>query len=155
MLLCLPLCSGLLPSHQVVIHRFLYSLGIAKTVGSCDWVGAPLGICAATYWVFRVMLQNCLLQSTCLSSLCSSEGGSCPGFVSYSHPDVKVCPPTVLFLMQIIKDFLNYTLEERSEDLPSEVLLTTLWSLCVAIFSVGGMIGSFSVGLFVNRFGRY
>ncbi|XP_038175601.1 solute carrier family 2, facilitated glucose transporter member 3 [Arvicola amphibius] len=54
----------------------------------------------------------------------------------------------------IIKDFLNYTLEERSEDLPSEVLLTTLWSLCVAIFSVGGMIGSFSVGLFVNRFGR-
>lgn len=54
----------------------------------------------------------------------------------------------------IIKDFLNYTLEERSEDLPSEMLLTTLWSLCVAIFSVGGMIGSFSVGLFVNRFGR-
>lgn len=63
--------------------------------------------------------------------------------------------PPVHFLMQIIKDFLNYTLEERSEDLPSEVLLTTLWSLCVAIFSVGGMIGSFSVGLFVNRFGRY
>lgn len=57
--------------------------------------------------------------------------------------------------MQIIKDFLNYTLEERLEDLPSEGLLTTLWSLCVAIFSVGGMIGSFSVGLFVNRFGRY
>lgn len=54
----------------------------------------------------------------------------------------------------LIKDFLNYTLEERSEDLPSEVLLTTLWSLCVAIFSIGGMIGSFSVGLFVNRFGR-
>lgn len=54
----------------------------------------------------------------------------------------------------LIKDFLNYTLEERLEDLPSEVLLTTLWSLCVAIFSVGGMIGSFSVGLFVNRFGR-
>lgn len=77
------------------------------------------------------------------------------GFVSYSHPDVTGCPPTVHFIMQIIKDFLNYTLEERSEDPPSEVLLTTLWSLCVAIFSVGGMIGSFSVGLFVNRFGRY
>ncbi|XP_051011257.1 solute carrier family 2, facilitated glucose transporter member 3 [Acomys russatus] len=56
--------------------------------------------------------------------------------------------------MQIIKDFLNYTLEERFEDLPSEVLLTTLWSLCVAIFSVGGMVGSFSVGLFADRFGR-
>ncbi|CAD7666691.1 unnamed protein product [Nyctereutes procyonoides] len=47
----------------------------------------------------------------------------------------------------IIKDFLNYTLEEKSENLPTEVLLTSLWSLSVAIFSVGGMIGSFSVGL--------
>ncbi|XP_077871413.1 solute carrier family 2, facilitated glucose transporter member 3 isoform X2 [Ictidomys tridecemlineatus] len=55
----------------------------------------------------------------------------------------------------IIKDFLNYTLEERLEDIPSKTLLTTLWSLSVAIFSVGGMMGSFSVGLFVNRFGRY
>ncbi|XP_035585043.1 solute carrier family 2, facilitated glucose transporter member 3 isoform X1 [Zalophus californianus] len=54
----------------------------------------------------------------------------------------------------IIKDFLNYTLEETLSDRPTEVLLTSLWSLSVAIFSVGGMIGSFSVGLFVNRFGR-
>ncbi|XP_037702566.1 solute carrier family 2, facilitated glucose transporter member 3 [Choloepus didactylus] len=54
----------------------------------------------------------------------------------------------------IIKDFLNYTLEENMENRPSEVLLTSLWSLAVAVFSVGGMIGSFSVGLFVNRFGR-
>ncbi|XP_037023748.2 solute carrier family 2, facilitated glucose transporter member 3 isoform X1 [Artibeus jamaicensis] len=54
----------------------------------------------------------------------------------------------------IIKDFINYTLEEGLENPPSEELLTSLWSLSVAIFSVGGMIGSFSVGLFVNRFGR-
>lgn len=54
----------------------------------------------------------------------------------------------------IIKDFINYTLEEKLETPPNEVLLTSLWSLSVAIFSVGGMIGSFSVGLFVNRFGR-
>lgn len=54
----------------------------------------------------------------------------------------------------IIKDFINYTLEESFENPPSEELLTSLWSLSVAIFSVGGMIGSFSVGLFVNRFGR-
>ncbi|KAK1341423.1 hypothetical protein QTO34_017829 [Cnephaeus nilssonii] len=54
----------------------------------------------------------------------------------------------------IIKDFINYTLEEQLENVPSDVLLTSLWSLSVAIFSVGGMIGSFSVGLFVNRFGR-
>lgn len=54
----------------------------------------------------------------------------------------------------IIKDFINYTLEDQLENIPSDVLLTSLWSLSVAIFSVGGMIGSFSVGLFVNRFGR-
>ncbi|XP_073932227.1 solute carrier family 2, facilitated glucose transporter member 3 isoform X1 [Castor canadensis] len=54
----------------------------------------------------------------------------------------------------IIKDFINYTLEEKLEDLPTVGLITALWSLSVAIFSVGGMIGSFSVGLFVNRFGR-
>lgn len=54
----------------------------------------------------------------------------------------------------IIRDFINYTLEEHLENIPSDVLLTSLWSLSVAIFSVGGMIGSFSVGLFVNRFGR-
>ncbi|KAK2505717.1 hypothetical protein MC885_019537 [Smutsia gigantea] len=54
----------------------------------------------------------------------------------------------------IIKDFLNYTLEDKLSKPPTEVLLTSLWSLSVAIFSVGGMIGSFSVGLFVNRFGR-
>lgn len=61
-----------------------------------------------------------------------------------------VFSPTTHFNWQIIKDFLNYTLEERSETPPSSVLLTSLWSLSVAIFSVGGMIGSFSVGLFVN-----
>ncbi|XP_070691069.1 solute carrier family 2, facilitated glucose transporter member 3 [Pempheris klunzingeri] len=31
---------------------------------------------------------------------------------------------------------------------------TMVWSFSVAIFSVGGMIGSFSVGAIVNRFGR-
>nr|XP_037844254.1 solute carrier family 2, facilitated glucose transporter member 3-like isoform X2 [Chlorocebus sabaeus]XP_037844255.1 solute carrier family 2, facilitated glucose transporter member 3-like isoform X2 [Chlorocebus sabaeus] len=55
---------------------------------------------------------------------------------------------------RIIKEFINKSLIEKANVLPSEVLLTSLWSLSVAIFSVGGMIGSFSVGLFVNRFGR-
>ncbi|KFO22060.1 solute carrier family 2, facilitated glucose transporter member 3 isoform X2 [Fukomys damarensis] len=54
----------------------------------------------------------------------------------------------------IIRKFLNSTLSQKLSEPPSPGLLTTLWSLSVAIFSVGGMIGSFSVGLFVNRFGR-
>lgn len=54
----------------------------------------------------------------------------------------------------IIKKFLNESLTNRLGEMPSEVTITSLWSLSVAIFSIGGMIGSFSVGLFVNRFGR-
>ncbi|XP_067387075.1 solute carrier family 2, facilitated glucose transporter member 3 [Emydura macquarii macquarii] len=55
---------------------------------------------------------------------------------------------------KIIQTFFNKTLESRRKTTTSSELLTSLWSLAVAIFSVGGMIGSFSVGLFVNRFGR-
>ncbi|XP_078110276.1 solute carrier family 2, facilitated glucose transporter member 1-like [Sander vitreus] len=54
----------------------------------------------------------------------------------------------------IIESFYNETWSGRfSEPIP-QTALTALWSLSVAIFSVGGMFGSFSVGLFVNRFGR-
>uniref|UniRef100_A0A8D0EFT2 Solute carrier family 2, facilitated glucose transporter member 3 n=1 Tax=Salvator merianae TaxID=96440 RepID=A0A8D0EFT2_SALMN len=55
---------------------------------------------------------------------------------------------------EILQSFINETWIERTGAPISQNLLTSLWSLSVAIFSVGGMIGSFSVGLFVNRFGR-
>ncbi|KAJ7329702.1 hypothetical protein JRQ81_015876 [Phrynocephalus forsythii] len=55
---------------------------------------------------------------------------------------------------EIIKGFFNDTWIERTGTPMSLTLLTSLWSLSVSIFSVGGMVGSFSVGLFVNRFGR-
>ncbi|KAJ6668504.1 hypothetical protein lerEdw1_011986 [Lerista edwardsae] len=55
---------------------------------------------------------------------------------------------------EIIKEFLNETWIERTNGPIPSNLLTLLWSISVSIFTVGGMIGSFSVGLFVNRFGR-
>ncbi|MBN3307716.1 GTR1 protein, partial [Amia calva] len=55
---------------------------------------------------------------------------------------------------KIIETFYNETWYDRYNETISETTLTTLWSLSVAIFSVGGIFGSFSVGLFVNRFGR-
>ncbi|KGL82627.1 Solute carrier family 2, facilitated glucose transporter member 1, partial [Tinamus guttatus] len=55
---------------------------------------------------------------------------------------------------QVIEDFYNRTWLYRYDEPITPATLTTLWSLSVAIFSVGGMVGSFSVGLFVNRFGR-
>ncbi|XP_053174322.1 solute carrier family 2, facilitated glucose transporter member 1-like [Scomber japonicus] len=54
----------------------------------------------------------------------------------------------------IIENFYNETWTSRFSEPISQTTLTALWSVSVAIFSVGGMFGSFSVGLFVNRFGR-
>ncbi|KAM6924673.1 solute carrier family 2, facilitated glucose transporter member 1-like [Xenentodon cancila] len=54
----------------------------------------------------------------------------------------------------IIESFYNETWISRFSEPISQSTLTALWSLSVAIFSMGGMLGSFSVGLFVNRFGR-
>ncbi|OBS78815.1 hypothetical protein A6R68_18805 [Neotoma lepida] len=58
------------------------------------------------------------------------------------------------WMLKVIEEFYNQTWAHRYGEPIQPTTLTTLWSLSVAIFSVGGMIGSFSVGLFVNRFGR-
>uniref|UniRef100_A0A665W6T8 Solute carrier family 2, facilitated glucose transporter member 1-like n=1 Tax=Echeneis naucrates TaxID=173247 RepID=A0A665W6T8_ECHNA len=49
--------------------------------------------------------------------------------------------------------FQNVSLERYGEPF-SPGTNTMVWSFSVAIFSVGGMIGSFSVGAMVNKFGR-
>lgn len=55
---------------------------------------------------------------------------------------------------KVIEEFYNETWSHRYGEPILSTTLTTLWSFSVSIFSVGGMIGSSSVGLFVNRFGR-
>ncbi|XP_061530448.1 LOW QUALITY PROTEIN: solute carrier family 2, facilitated glucose transporter member 3 [Phycodurus eques] len=49
--------------------------------------------------------------------------------------------------------FQNVSLERFNEPF-SPGATTMVWSFAVAIFSVGGMVGSFSVGAMVNKFGR-
>ncbi|KAM7421006.1 hypothetical protein PAMA_015279 [Pampus argenteus] len=49
--------------------------------------------------------------------------------------------------------FHNVSMERFGEPFSSDAI-TIVWSFAVAIFSVGGMIGSFSVGAMVNKFGR-
>ncbi|XP_049587601.1 solute carrier family 2, facilitated glucose transporter member 3 [Syngnathus scovelli] len=49
--------------------------------------------------------------------------------------------------------FQNVSLERFDEPF-SPGVTTIVWSFAVAIFSVGGMFGSFSVGAMVNKFGR-
>ncbi|XP_047438116.1 solute carrier family 2, facilitated glucose transporter member 1 [Mugil cephalus] len=55
---------------------------------------------------------------------------------------------------KIIEKFINETWFERYNEPISKTSLTAVWSISVSIFSVGGIFGSFSVGLFVNRLGR-
>ncbi|KAG7269331.1 hypothetical protein CRUP_006689 [Coryphaenoides rupestris] len=49
--------------------------------------------------------------------------------------------------------FQNVSMERYGEPFSPDSN-TMVWSFAVAIFSVGGMIGSFSVGAMVNKFGR-
>ncbi|XP_077581764.1 solute carrier family 2, facilitated glucose transporter member 1 [Stigmatopora nigra] len=55
---------------------------------------------------------------------------------------------------EVIENFINATWQERYQEKIKDNTLKAIWSIAVAIFSVGGIFGSFSVGVFVNRFGR-
>lgn len=55
---------------------------------------------------------------------------------------------------QKLRTFFQNVSFERNGTPLSAGATTMVWSFAVAIFSVGGMIGSFSVGALVDRFGR-
>uniref|UniRef100_A0A8C8E3F0 Solute carrier family 2 member 3a n=1 Tax=Oryzias sinensis TaxID=183150 RepID=A0A8C8E3F0_9TELE len=55
---------------------------------------------------------------------------------------------------QKLRSFFNNTWLERYGEPISPGVCTIVWSIAVAIFSVGGMVGSVSVGVLANRFGR-
>uniref|UniRef100_A0A8C2G807 Solute carrier family 2 member 3a n=2 Tax=Cyprinus carpio TaxID=7962 RepID=A0A8C2G807_CYPCA len=55
---------------------------------------------------------------------------------------------------QQLRAFFNATWMERYGEPIKPGVCTIVWSFAVAIFSVGGMMGSFSVGVIANKFGR-
>lgn len=55
---------------------------------------------------------------------------------------------------QVIEQFLNETGYRRTEEWMDETKVKFLWSTSVAIFAVGGMIGSLSAGAIADKFGR-
>ncbi|XP_077446090.1 solute carrier family 2, facilitated glucose transporter member 1-like [Stigmatopora argus] len=55
---------------------------------------------------------------------------------------------------QKLRSFFNDTWMERYGEPIDAGVCTVVWSVTVAIFSVGGMVGSFSVGVMADRFGR-
>lgn len=59
------------------------------------------------------------------------------------------------FFGQKLRSFFQNVSRDRYGEEFSPGSITMMWSLAVAIFSVGGMIGSFSVGAMVDKFGRW
>uniref|UniRef100_A0A8C7JS97 Solute carrier family 2 member 3a n=1 Tax=Oncorhynchus kisutch TaxID=8019 RepID=A0A8C7JS97_ONCKI len=55
---------------------------------------------------------------------------------------------------QKLRAFFNNTWMERYGEPIKPGTCTIVWSFSVAVFSVGGMVGSFSVGVMADRFGR-
>uniref|UniRef100_A0A670ZIL3 Solute carrier family 2 member 1 n=1 Tax=Pseudonaja textilis TaxID=8673 RepID=A0A670ZIL3_PSETE len=83
------------------------------------------------------------------AQLLLAVGGAVLGSLQFGYNTGVINAPQM-----VIEEFYNQTWFNRYETYITPGMLTTLWSLSVSIFSVGGMVGSFSVGLFVNRFGR-
>uniref|UniRef100_A0A8C0G650 Major facilitator superfamily (MFS) profile domain-containing protein n=1 Tax=Chelonoidis abingdonii TaxID=106734 RepID=A0A8C0G650_CHEAB len=53
-----------------------------------------------------------------------------------------------------IKAFYNATWSQHYGQSPSQALLTIMYSLTVSVFALGGLVGSFPVGMLVTRYGR-
>ncbi|XP_043117003.1 solute carrier family 2, facilitated glucose transporter member 3 isoform X2 [Puntigrus tetrazona] len=53
-----------------------------------------------------------------------------------------------------VQGFIRNVTQERSGEPMVKSTLTTVWSVTVSIFNVGGMIGSLSVGSLVDKLGR-
>ncbi|XP_076864134.1 solute carrier family 2, facilitated glucose transporter member 3a [Brachyhypopomus gauderio] len=86
-------------------------------------------------------------QVTCylMFSLCTAVIGS----LQFGYNTGVINAPE-----QKLRSFFNKTWVDRYGVPISPGVCTIVWSLAVAIFSVGGMVGSFSVGVISNKFGR-
>jgi len=57
-------------------------------------------------------------------------------------------------MFQDIEDFMEEAWKERHDETLTEGQKQSFYSLFVAIFAIGGMLGGFSGGIIANRFGR-
>lgn len=55
----------------------------------------------------------------------------------------------------LITEWLKTTLMDRNDTVPTDVGLDLIWSTVVAIFLVGGAIGSLGGAWVADRFGRW
>ena len=57
-------------------------------------------------------------------------------------------------LLQLIEEWITVTEHNRTGEVVDQSKVTMIWSIAVAIFCVGGMIGGAITGIVAERFGR-
>jgi MFS family permease len=57
-------------------------------------------------------------------------------------------------LLQLIEEWIKVTEHNRTDQVVDQSKVTIIWSIAVAIFCVGGMIGGAITGIVAERFGR-
>uniref|UniRef100_A0A4X2KW66 Major facilitator superfamily (MFS) profile domain-containing protein n=1 Tax=Vombatus ursinus TaxID=29139 RepID=A0A4X2KW66_VOMUR len=83
-------------------------------------------------------------------SLMLAMGGAVLGSLQFGYNAGVISAPE-----KVREEFYNSIWVNRYNEPISSTTLTTLWSLFMSIFSVGGRNGPFFVGLFVSRLGRW
>lgn len=58
------------------------------------------------------------------------------------------------YLFQLIEEWITETEQNRTGQVVDQSKVTIIWSIAVAIFCVGGMIGGAITGIVAERFGR-
>uniref|UniRef100_A0A673HJP1 Solute carrier family 2, facilitated glucose transporter member 3-like n=1 Tax=Sinocyclocheilus rhinocerous TaxID=307959 RepID=A0A673HJP1_9TELE len=96
-------------------------------------------------YVFLLFVQGkqvtwCLMFCVSTAVIGSLQFGYNTGVIN--APDEKV------------QNFIRNVTQERSGEPMDKSTLTTVWSVTVSIFNVGGMIGSLTVGTLVDKLGR-
>ena len=61
----------------------------------------------------------------------------------------------VSFMLQIIRQFCNESVQAHYGVEISETSLEVLWSAIVSIFLIGGVTGSLSGGVLADKYGRF
>ncbi|XP_027035117.1 solute carrier family 2 member 15b [Tachysurus fulvidraco] len=93
----------------------------------------------------RGAIRGHLTSTLLAAALLSSFGSS----MLYGYNLAVVNSPA-----QYIKDFYNRTAVRRNGSGLSNDSITVLYSITVSIFAIGGLVGSFTVGMLVTKFGR-
>uniref|UniRef100_A0A8C3SPC5 Solute carrier family 2, facilitated glucose transporter member 5 n=1 Tax=Chelydra serpentina TaxID=8475 RepID=A0A8C3SPC5_CHESE len=116
-------------------ENYAWPSGVQRPTARCWGSLPPFPFAAFAHLTFP------LLAVTLLASFGSS--------LLYGYNLAVVNSPAVH-----IKAFYNATWSQRYGRSPSQELLTVMYSLTVSVFALGGLVGSFPVGMLVTRYGR-